>query len=271
MIAAVATGGAAGTRRWFMPIAVLLTGTAWLALSLWEQSPYGRYLDHPRWTDVGIAAALCRALPAGDVVLPASLYAGGWLLMIAAMMLPTALPLLRLFDRMVQPRRDYTALMGLLIAGYLAVWVGFGIAAHLVDAAVHAGVRQSEWLMLNGWAVGAAVLALAGLFQFSGLKYRCLDKCRAPFGFIAERWQGPQPWRSAWRLGRDHGLYCVGCCWALMLLMFVVGTGNVGWMLGLGAVMAVEKNMPWGRHLSRPLGAALLAAAMVISAENLLL
>jgi len=118
MIAAVATGGAAGTRRWFMPIAVLLTGTAWLALSLWEQSPYGRYLDHPRWTDVGIAAALCRALPAGDVVLPASLYAGGWLLMIAAMMLPTALPLLRLFDRMVQPRRDYTALMGLLIAGY---------------------------------------------------------------------------------------------------------------------------------------------------------
>ena len=146
MIAAVATGGAAGTRRWFMPIAVLLTGTAWLALSLWEQSPYGRYLDHPRWTDVGIAAALCRALPAGDVVLPASLYAGGWLLMIAAMMLPTALPLFRLFDRMVQPRRDYTALMGLLIAGYLAVWAGFGIAAHLLDAAVHAGARQSEWL-----------------------------------------------------------------------------------------------------------------------------
>src|SRR5438874_10250313 len=191
MIAAVATGGAAGTRRWFMPIAVLLTGTAWLALSLWEQSPYGRYLDHPRWTDVGIAAALCRALPAGDVVLPALLYAGGWLLMIAAMMLPTALPLFRLFDRMVQPRRDYAALMGLLIAGYLAVWAGFGIAAHLLDAAVHAGVRQSDWLMLNGWAVGAAVLALAGLFQFSRLKYRCLDKCRAPFGFIAERWQGP--------------------------------------------------------------------------------
>src|SRR5205807_6638525 len=118
MIAAVATGGAVGTRRWFMPIAVLLTGTAWLALLLWEQSPYGRYLDHPRWTDLGLAAALCRALPAGAVVLPALLYAGGWLLMIAAMMLPTALPLLRLFDRMVQPRRDYTALMGLLIAGY---------------------------------------------------------------------------------------------------------------------------------------------------------
>jgi predicted metal-binding membrane protein len=135
-------------------------------------------------------------------------------------------------------------LMALLVTGYLAAWAGFGIAAHLLDAAVHAGARQSEWLMLNGWAIGAAVLAGAGLFQFSRLKYHCLDKCRAPFGFIAERWHGPHPWQSALRLGLDHGVYCVGCCWAIMLLMFVVGTGNVGWMLALGAIMAVEKNMP---------------------------
>ena len=268
MIAALGTRGIAGTRRWFAPIAVPLIATAWLALILWEQSPYGRYLDHPRWTDVGIAAALCRSLPAGDLVLPAFLYAGGWLLMIAAMMLPTALPLFRLFERMVQPRRDYGMLIALLVAGYLAVWTGFGIAAHGLDAFVHAGVRQSEWLMLNGWAVGAAVLAFAGLFQFGRLKYRCLDKCRAPFGFIAERWHGPHPRKSAWRLGLDHGVYCVGCCWALMLLMFVVGTGNVGWMLALGAVMAVEKNMPWGRHLSRPLGMLLLATAAVVVAAN---
>ena len=102
MIAAVGTSGGAGTRRWFAPIAFMLSGTAWLALLIWEQSPYGRYLDHPRWTDAGLAAAPCRALPAGDVVLPVLLYAGGWLLMIAAMMLPTALPLFRLFERMVQ-------------------------------------------------------------------------------------------------------------------------------------------------------------------------
>jgi predicted metal-binding membrane protein len=269
MIAAIGTGRAAGTRRWFLPIALLLTATAWLALILWEQSPYGRYLDHPRWTDTSLAAALCRALPAGDVMLPLLLYAGGWLLMTAAMMLPTALPLFRLFERMVQPRRDYAVLLALLLAGYLVVWAGFGIAAHGLDALVHAGVLRSEWLMLNGWALGAAVLALAGLFQFSRLKYRCLDKCRAPFGFIAERWHGPHPGKSAWRLGIDHGLYCVGCCWALMLLMFLVGTGNVGWMLGLGALMAIEKNMPWGRHLSRPLGGALLAAAGFVVGINL--
>jgi len=94
---------------------------------------------------------------------------------------------------------------------------------------------------------------------------------------IVEAWQ-PVPDRPglrkfdlgfALRLGLDHGLYCVGCCWAIMLLMFVVGTGNVGWMLALGAVMAVEKNIPWGRHLSRPLGGVLLATAVVITGANL--
>jgi predicted metal-binding membrane protein len=160
-------------------------------------------------------------------------------------------------------------LLGLLTAGYLLAWAGFGLVAHLLDSALHAAARRSDWLIGNGWALGAAVLATAGLFQFSRLKYRCLDKCRAPYGFIAERWHGPHPRKSAWRLGLDHGLYCVGCCWALMLLMFVVGTGNVGWMLGLGAVMAVEKNLPWGRRLSRPLGAALLTTGALVAVANL--
>jgi predicted metal-binding membrane protein len=113
------------------------------------------------------------------------------------------------------------------------------------------------------------VLATAGLFQFTHLKYRCLDKCRTPFSFLAQHWHGPAPRRSAFRLGLHHGLYCVGCCWAIMLLMFVIGTGNVGWMLGLGAVMALEKNAPWGSRLSRPLGGALLIAASVVAGANL--
>jgi predicted metal-binding membrane protein len=99
------------------------------------------------------------------------------------------------------------------------------------------------------------VLAGAGLFQFSRLKYHCLDKCRTPYGFIVQHWHGPQPSRSAFQLGFDHGLYCVGCCWAIMLLMFVVGTGNVGWMLALGAVMAVERTCP---------GAAISAARSAV-------
>jgi predicted metal-binding membrane protein len=258
------------TRSWFMPIAGTLTAAAWLALWIWEQSPYGRYLDHGRWTEFGLAAAICRVVPAGDVAMPLLLYAGGWLLMIAAMMLPTVLPLLHLFERLVEARPERGRLIALVVCGYLLAWGGFGAAAHLLDLGVHEAARRGAWASLYGWAIGAAVLAIAGLFQFSGLKYRCLDKCRTPYSFIVQHWHGPAPHRSSLSLGLHHGLFCVGCCWAIMLLMFVVGTGNVGWMLLLGAVMALEKNAPWGRRLSHPLGAVLLAAAGVVAGANLL-
>jgi len=108
-----------------------------------------------------------------------------------------------------------------------------------------------------------AVLAVAGAFQFSRLKYVCLDACRSPLAFIMSYWHGPRPYREA--LAFAHGVYCVGCCWALMLLMFVVGTANLVWMLGLALLMAVEKNHAWGRRLAEPLGVVLLAAACVLS------
>jgi predicted metal-binding membrane protein len=255
-------------RSWFVPIAALLTAAAWLALLIWQQSPYGRYLDHGNWTGIGFGAGICRVFPAAGWLLPASLYVGGWLLMTAAMMLPTILPLLDRFERLVRDRADRRRLFALVIGGYLAAWLGFGAAAHLLDAALHAAAR-SDWLLINGWIVGSLVLAGAGLFQFSRLKYHCLSRCRTPFSFIARHWRGRRPLRDALLLGLDHGAFCVGCCWALMLLMFVVGAGNVGWMLGLGAVMAVEKNMPWGRRLSQPLGIVLLAGAAIVVGVNL--
>ncbi|HYB54621.1 MAG TPA: DUF2182 domain-containing protein, partial [Alphaproteobacteria bacterium] len=130
-------------------------------------------------------------------------------------------------------------------------------------------VRQSAWLTLNAWVLGVGLLALAGLFQFSALKYRCLDKCRTPLSFVIAHWRGKAEARRALLLGLRHGMFCVGCCWAIMLLMFVVGTGSIGWMLALGAVMAVEKNMTWGRRLSAPLGAALLTTAAAILVHQL--
>ena len=120
-------------------------------------------------------------------------------------------------------------------------------------------VERSPWLEANAWAIGASTLLLAGGFQFSRLKYRCLDKCRAPLSFVMQYWQGRHDRQNAFWLGIHHGFFCVGCCWALMLLMFAVGVGNIAWMLALGALMAVEKNLPWGRKLSGPLGLALLA------------
>lgn len=256
---------AAAHRSRFLPLMTLLVAAAWLTLWLWGQSPYARYLDHGSWTEIGVARSLCRALPGGGATLTGLLVVGGWVLMLSAMMLPTTLPLLDIFRRLIAQRADRRWLMALLVIGYLAIWGLFGLAAHLADGAVLFVVRQSDWLTANAWVIGAAVLALAGLYQFSALKYRCLDKCRSPLGFVVEHWHGAREKWQALLLGGRHGAFCVGCCWCLMLLMFVVGTSNIGWMLVLGAVMAAEKNLPAGRRLAAPVGAVLLLFALSVA------
>jgi predicted metal-binding membrane protein len=252
----------------WLPLIGGLVALAWLTLAVWEQSPYGRYLDHGRWTEIGLAGSLCRVLPAGQFVLPGLLYVSGWVLMIVAMMVPTVLPLIAIFARMTQGRADRGILIALLILGYLSVWAAFGLLAHAADTALHAVVAGNAFLTFNGWIVGMIVLGVAGAFQFSKLKYRCLDKCRTPFSFVNEHWRGAAVRRQSFMLGVHHGIFCVGCCWAIMLLMFVVGTGSVGWMLAIGALMAIEKNVAWGRRLSSALGIGLLLASATILGLN---
>jgi len=253
----------------WLPVIGCLIALSWLTLAIWTQSPYGRYLDHGEWLQSGFAASLCRVLPGGSVLLPALLYVIGWVVMLVAMMLPTVLPLLAIFAGITAGRADRGWLLTLVILGYLSIWSAFGISAHAGDMELHAIVARNTWLSFNGWIVGVLVLAIAGLFQFSKLKYHCLEKCRTPFSFVIEHWRGQgEQWQS-FMLGVHHGLFCVGCCWAIMLLMFLVGTGSVGWMLAIGTMMAVEKNVPWGRQLSAPLGFSLLLAAAAILALNL--
>jgi predicted metal-binding membrane protein len=245
-------------RRAFLWLIGSLVIFAWVTLWLWDRSPYGRYLHHGQLGAIGIDGSM------GAVFLPVALYLIGWTLMTAAMMLPTTVPLLEIFRRLTRRRLDRSQLMAGVITGYLGVWLAFGIAAHLADWLLHQVVEHSPWLESNGWVVGAGILLLAGGFQFSRLKYRCLDKCRAPLSFVMERWRGRHELRNAFLLGTSHGVFCVGCCWALMLLMFGVGIGNVGWMLALGVLMAIEKNMSWGRKVSRPLGLALIGWGTLI-------
>jgi predicted metal-binding membrane protein len=255
-------------RTLFWALMAMLVVASWAVLWLWSASPYGRYLDHAGWGNAGALAALCVALPQGDIVVPAVLHAAAWVLMIAAMMLPTTFPLLAMFRRITGARSDAGRLLSLVVLGFFAAWLAFGIAAHLADAAVRWAAARYPWFVANGWTVSAAVLAAAGLFQWSALKYRCLDECRSPFAFVAARWHGGAPAREAFRIGVDHGLFCVGCCWALMLIMFVVGVGSVGWMLALAALMAAEKNLPVGRRLRTPVGLGLLGGAAAIVLAN---
>ncbi|MBL8472756.1 MAG: DUF2182 domain-containing protein [Rhodocyclaceae bacterium] len=256
-------------RRVFVPVLGLLVAGAWLALWAWSLSPYARYLDHGDLTVAGPLVDICRSIPGGSFIVPAALSGAAWVLMCAAMMLPTTAPLFGLFDRLTLGRSDRVLLFALLALGYVSVWAAFGVAAHAAHAALLAGAGAVPAVAARGWPAGAAIIALAGAFQFSPLKYRCLEKCRTPLSFVMQYWRGRAEAAQAFRLGVHHGIFCVGCCWALMLLMFVVGSGNLGWMLALAAVMAVEKNLPWGRRMSAPLGFALLAWAALLVAVNL--
>lgn len=245
------------TRR---PLAVLLlalSAAAWLALWLWGQSPYSRYLSHHSLESAVQNVAL------------APLFVVSWTVMTVAMMLPTSLPLVLLFQTVVRQRRERRALVGLLLAGYLSVWSLFGAALYGGDWMLHRAVEAHPWLEAHAWTIGALTLLLAGAYQFTPLKYYCLDKCRSPLSFITGHWHGRRAQAEALGLGLHHGLFCLGCCWSLMLLMFSVGAGNLGWMLALGGMMAVEKNLPSGRKLSAPVGALLLACGAVVLVAGL--
>ena len=232
-------------------LVALLAATAWLVLSWWGASPYGRYLRHDAPVGLGSAPEL-------------GLFVAGWLLMIVAMMLPTTVPLLTTFRALVGRRRQPGRLVGAVVLGYLVTWAGFGLVAWLGDRAVHAVVDAVPWLSANPRLVLAATLVTAGVYQFSALKYRCLDECRSPLGFVMNRWTGRAEVREALGIGLAHGRFCIGCCWSLMLVMFAVGMGNVAWMLVLGGLTAIEKNTAWGRRLGRPLGVALLLAGLAV-------
>jgi predicted metal-binding membrane protein len=184
------------------------------------------------------------------------------------MMLPTSLPLVALFGAIVRQRADRTRLMALLLVGYVATWVGFGVVLLAGDAILHAMLASLQWLASGAGLLAAGVLVLAGAYQFTSLKRHCLTQCRSPRSFILGHWRGNAS-GDALRLGVRHGLYCLGCCWTLMLVMFAVGLGSLAWMVALGAVMGAEKNLAWGRRLSAPLGVVLLGAGAWVGAVEL--
>jgi predicted metal-binding membrane protein len=185
-----------------------------------------------------------------------------WQVMIAAMMLPSSLPLVRLYSRATERAPQRGRSMAAFIGGYALVWSAFGLAAFGGDAALHAAVNASPWLSDHDWWIGGTVLALAGAFQFTSLKDACLDKCRHPAQFLTRYYErGPA---GGFRLGARHGAFCVGCCWALMLVMFAAGVASLIWMALLTALMVHEKTRPTGAKAVPVSGVALLGAASIV-------
>jgi predicted metal-binding membrane protein len=248
--------------RVFAGLIVALIAIAWLALIAWGLSPYGSSLSHGELAETQLRLD-------GEYLIKATVFAAGWALMTIAMMLPTTLPLLQLFWTITRRRSNRRILMALLLTGYLVTSLLFGVSTHLADFWIHRAVESNVRLHANTWLLAAAPVLIAGAYQSTPLKYVCLDWCRSPYSFIMEQWRGRNTPVQSLRLGVRHGIFCVGCCWSLMLLMFAIATGNFVWMLGLSVVMAVEKNMKWGKAISAPLGVVLLTAGGTIIAINL--
>lgn len=175
-----------------------------------------------------------------------------WWLMMVAMMLPSAAPAILLYARVRQIRsRDAgIADTSVFLAGYVGVWLFFSFAAALAQRVV----ANSSMMLENRFAQGTILLA-AGLYQFSPLKNACLGECRSPAAFISRHWRSG--WDGAVLLGVRHGLYCLGCCWILMTLLFVGGIMNFLWIVGLTLVVAVEKLAPGGPLIGKAGGAVL--------------
>jgi predicted metal-binding membrane protein len=236
--------------------AALIVGLAaggWGALLLWNASPHARFLDHD-----GLAEA---TLGHGTRL---AVFLVGWVLMLLAMMLPSTYPMMVALQRVVAGRPRPGTRLAALVGGYLAVWAAVGWAAFAADLLLHGLQARLFGDALHGEATMAVVLCVAGGYQLSGSKDRCLQQCRSPRALVLAHWRGQRPLREALELGWRHGRTCVACCWALMLVMFAVGHGNLGWMLLLGGVMTAEKVLPWGRRLSVPTGLALLAAGTAL-------
>ena len=187
-------------------------------------------------------------------------FIGTWTVMMAAMMLPSATPMILLHRLGADGRLRTQLWSGAFVAGYLVVWASVGIVVWGAGMAANSIVTQEE----RAVAV-AAILLVAGVYQFTPLKSTCLRVCRTPADFLLTHWH--RGLSGQLRLGIEHGLYCLGCCWALMALFVGVGAMSLVWAVGIALVVLVEKLRAEGVAFGRIAGALLIAAAVIVLAR----
>ncbi len=197
----------------------------------------------------------------------AALYITLWGVMMAAMMFPALVPMATLFATVSHRKRrdgqDF-APAWLFVAGYAGLWTLTGAAAYAGDLAIQSLPERIPALQAQGMLIGGATLAAAGAYQLTPLKDLCLSKCRSPLGFLLNHWREGR--RGALQMGFHHGAYCLGCCWGLMAVLFVVGTMNLLWMAVLSAVILLEKVLGRGVALSKLVGLLLIGVGVAMIA-----
>ena len=232
--------------------AMVVFGLAGIAILSWA------YLICMDWgmrhMDVGMQMVIMPAMEhwtAWDLVLVFLM----WAVMMVGMMVPAASPTILLFAEINRRRHEHQGTLvatGEFLLGYLLAWTGFSALATLAQWGLLTAALVSPMMESTSKALGAGLLLMAGLFQFSRLKYACLARCRSPLGFLATEWR-EGPW-GAFRMGLKHGVYCLGCCWALMGLLFALGVMNLLWIAGLSILVLAEKIAPFERLVSSVAG-----------------
>ena len=193
-----------------------------------------------------------------------------WTIMMVAMMLPAAAPMILIFaSAQARRNRQVAVPTWIFVAGYILVWAAAGLGAYVLDQAFTKLVSSQASLDPGTWAPLALgiTLILAGLYQFTPLKHVCLRQCRSPWGFVAQYWREGRP--GAVNMAVRHGLYCLGCCWALFAVLTAVGMMSIAWMLSLTLLVFAEKVFPYGVRISAAVGVALIAIGLLIASGAL--
>jgi len=194
-----------------------------------------------------------------------------WVVMMVAMMTPSASPMIVAFLHVSGQRAERGSSLlstGLFLLGYLLAWTAFSLLATLVQWGLHAATLLSPMLVVTSHLLGGAILLAAGLFQFTPLKHACLAHCRTPLGFLLTEWRdGPA---GALVMGLRHGRFCLGCCWFLMALLFVAGVMNLLWVAAIAVFVLVEKAAPAGPWVAPVAGLFLAGWGAYVMLQGLL-
>jgi predicted metal-binding membrane protein len=242
--------------------AIVVFGLAGVATLAWT---YLIYMDWGmRHMDVGMEMVIMPAMQrwtAWDLVLVFLM----WAIMMVAMMVPAAAPVILLFAEINRRRNQHRGMFvstGQFLLGYLTAWTGFSVLATLAQWGLLTAALVSPMMESTSKALGGSLLFGAGLFQFSRLKYACLAHCRSPMGFLATEWRDGSG--GAFKMGLKHGGYCLGCCWALMGLLFAFGVMNLLWVAGISGFILLEKITSANQLVSRLGGLVFIGLAVWI-------
>jgi predicted metal-binding membrane protein len=191
-----------------------------------------------------------------------------WVIMMVGMMLPGATPMILMFAKVSRKHRleerSYPS-VAVFVSGYLLAWGGFSLVATGLQSGLQSLLLLSPMMTTNSPLLGATLFVTAGLYQLTPLKHACLKHCRSPLAFLLTRWRGGS--LGAFRMGFEHGLFCLGCCWVIMALLFVGGVMNLLWVVAITVFVLIEKIAPRGERFARGTGFILIAVGLLIAAS----